>query len=128
MSDGCARDWSWASVPGPANRRSRAEREGSQNEHQFVVIRCYGPPYVPDRPLEQQPDWEAHRTFMNGLEVKGIVRLGGPLAEREDVLLILRARNQNEIERLLADDPRTKSGILSTVRVSRWELRIGEVG
>jgi uncharacterized protein len=97
-------------------------------EHLFAVMRRYGPPYVPGRPLEEQPDWEAHRTFMNRLEANGIVRLGGPLEEREDVLLILRARNKNEIERLLADDPWTKSRILSTVRISRWELRVGEVG
>jgi uncharacterized protein len=97
-------------------------------EHLFAVIRRYGPPCVPGRPLEEQFDWEAHRTFMNDLEAKGVVRLGGPLEEREDVLLILRAHNKNEVEQLLADDPWTKSGILSTARIARWELRIGEVG
>jgi hypothetical protein len=44
------------------------------------------------------------------------------------VLLIFRAKDKDEIERRLADDPWTRSGLLSTVRVSRWSLRIGEVG
>jgi uncharacterized protein YciI len=93
----------------------------------FVVIRRYGPPYEPDRPLEEQQDWEAHRMFMNALEAEGFARLGGPLEEREDVLLVFRAESNGEIERRLADDPWTKSGILSTARISRWNLRIGDV-
>ena len=49
----------------------------------FVVMRRYGPPYSPGRPLEEQQDWEAHRAFMNALEAEGVVRLGGPFEERE---------------------------------------------
>jgi uncharacterized protein YciI len=93
----------------------------------FVVMRRYGPPYSPGWPLEEQQDWEAHRAFMNALESEGVVRLGGPLEEREDVLLVFRANDIGEIERHLADDPWTRSGILSTTRISRWELRIGKV-
>jgi uncharacterized protein YciI len=96
-------------------------------QHLFVVMRRYGPPYAPSRPLEEQLDWEAHRAFMNALEAEGLVRLGGPLEEREDVLLIFRAADKEEIERRLANDPWTRSGLLSTMRISRWELRIGEV-
>jgi uncharacterized protein YciI len=96
-------------------------------QHLFVVIRRYGPPYASCLPLEEQQDWEAHRAFMSALEAEGLVRLGGPLEEREDVLLIFRAKDKAEIERRLADDPWTQSGILSTARISRWNLRIGEV-
>ena len=64
---------------------------------------------------------------MNALEAEGLVRLGGPLEEREDVLLVFRAREREEIERRLADDPWTRSGLLSTARISRWDLRIGAV-
>ena len=108
------------------------ERRNSQGaamvmKHLFVVIRTYGPPYARDLPLEEQQDWEPHRAFMNALQADGLVLLGGPLEEREDVLLILRARNKAEIERRLARDPWTKSGILSTTRISRWNLRIGRV-
>ena len=96
-------------------------------QHLFVVIRRYGPPHAHGLPLEEQQDWEAHRAFINALEAEGFVRLGGPLEEREEVLLIFRAENRTEIERRLADDPWRKSGILSTERISRWEVRIGEV-
>lgn len=96
-------------------------------QHLFLVVRRYGPAYAPSSPLEEQQDWQAHRAFMNTLEAEGLVRLGGPLEEREDVLLVFRAKEKEEIERRLADDPWTRSGLLSTVRISRWDLRIGTV-
>ena len=97
----------------------------------FVVMRRYGPPYMRGRPLEQQEDWDAHRVFMNALETRGVVRLGGPLEKREDVLLILRANDKEDIERQsLADDPWTRSGLLSTTRdfaqgAADWRRGVG---
>ena len=44
-----------------------------------MVIRRYGPPYDPQKPLEAQRDWEGHRLFMNALEAEGLARLAGPL-------------------------------------------------
>ena len=73
----------------------------------FMVIRRYGPPYDREKPLEAQPEWEAHQVFMNALEAKGVARLGGPLEGGDDVLLIFRAGNKDEIERDLAADPWT---------------------
>ena len=93
----------------------------------FAVIRRYGPPYDPQKPLEAQPEWEAHRVFMNQLEATGLARLAGPLEETAEVLLIFRAENKEEIDRRLKADPWTRSGILSTERILRWNLRLGEV-
>jgi uncharacterized protein YciI len=93
----------------------------------FMVIRRYGPPFDPEKPLEAQLDWEAHRVFMNALEAKGLARLAGPLEGTGEVLLIFRAENESEIEQCLTADPWTRSGILSTTRVARWNLRLGEL-
>jgi uncharacterized protein YciI len=93
----------------------------------FMVIRRYGGPYDPKVPLEKQADWEAHRVFMNALEARGLARLAGPLEGGEDVLLIFRAASGDAIERQLAADPWTRSGILSTIRIERWNLRLGQV-
>ena len=93
----------------------------------FAVIRRYGPPYDPQRPLEAQLDWEGHRVFMNALEAEGFVCLGGPLEGSGEVLLVFRAGDEQEIERRLAADPWTRSGILTTVSIRPWDLRIGSV-
>jgi hypothetical protein len=94
----------------------------------FVVIRRYGPPYDPAKPLEAQLDWEAHRVFMNALEAKGLARLAGKLEGTGEVLLVFRGENEREIEQCLAPDPWTRSGILTTTRLVRWNLRLGELG
>jgi uncharacterized protein YciI len=93
----------------------------------FMVIRRYGPPYDPKRLLEAQLDWEAHRVFMNAAEAEGLVRLAGPLDATGEVLLILRAVDNKEIDRRLAADPWTKSGILTTTRIVPWNLRVGNI-
>jgi uncharacterized protein YciI len=102
------------------------DREEAAMSRIFAVMRSYGPPYDRGQPLEQQRDWEAHRAFMNDLQAKGSVSLGGPLEEREDVLLIFRAEFREDVERILAGDPWTRSGILRTTRISGWDVRIGE--
>ena len=94
----------------------------------FVVIRRYGPPYDPQKPLEAQLDWEGHRLFMNALEAEGLARLAGPLEGTTEVLLVFRADSENEIDERLKADPWTRFGILSTSRIARWNLRLGEVG
>ncbi len=94
----------------------------------FVVMRRYGPPYDPQKPLEAQLDWEEHRIFMNALEAEGLARLGGPLEGTTEVLLVIRAESEDEIDARLRADPWTQSGILSTTRIVLWNLRIGEVG
>jgi hypothetical protein len=93
----------------------------------FVVIRRYGPPFDPQKPLEAQPEWEAHRVFMNALEAEGLARLAGPLEGNAEVLLVFRADSKEEIDQRLQADPWTQSGILATERVLRWNLRLGEV-
>jgi uncharacterized protein YciI len=75
----------------------------------------------------KQPEWEAHRVFMNQLETGGLARLAGPLEETAEVLLIFRAENKEEIERRFEADPWTQSGILSTERILQRNLRLGEV-
>ena len=92
-----------------------------------MVIRRYGPPYDAGRPLEAQLEWEEHRVFMNALAAEGLARLAGPLEGTGEVLLIFRAESEDEIERRLAADPWTQSGILTTVRIARWNLRLGAV-
>ncbi|MBV9813901.1 MAG: hypothetical protein JO326_14225 [Acetobacteraceae bacterium] len=93
----------------------------------FMVVRRYGPPFDPGKALEEQRGWEEHRVFMNRSEAAGRTRLAGPLEGGGDVLLIVRAESEAEVHRHLADDPWTASGILATVRVSRWQLRVGRV-
>ena len=78
--------------------------------------------------LGSPADWEGHRVFMNALEAEGLARFAGPLEGTTEVLLVFRADSENDIDERLMADPWTRSGILSTSRIARWNLRLGEVG
>ncbi|HTC10688.1 MAG TPA: hypothetical protein VK726_18135 [Acetobacteraceae bacterium] len=46
---------------------------------------------------------------------------------REDVLLVFRVDSADAVRVRLATDPWTQSGILTTTRMARWDLRLGHV-
>lgn len=92
----------------------------------FAVIRRRTERWDRQRPLEEQQGWRPHADFMNKLEDDGFALLAGPLEDgRDDVLLILRADSAERIDERLAGDPWTETGLLETVRVAPWSLRLG---
>jgi uncharacterized protein YciI len=93
----------------------------------FAVIRAQGSAWRPAVPLESQPDWDAHASFMNGLQKDGFILLGGPLDDTPEVLLIVRANTPAEIMERFAGDPWTTQGLLRISRISPWTLRLGSL-
>jgi uncharacterized protein YciI len=93
----------------------------------FAVIRARGPAWDHSRPLEGQPEWPAHATFMNGLKAEGFVVLGGPLEGTSEVLLIVRAENEAEVRSKLAADPWSANDLLRVARTAPWTLRLGSL-
>jgi uncharacterized protein YciI len=91
----------------------------------FAVVRTRGPRFNDARPLEDQEDWRAHADYMNVLVSDGFVVLGGPLVGSRDVLLIVRAEDERQVEARLAADCWTVKDLLRTVRISPWQLRLG---
>ncbi len=93
----------------------------------FAVIRGRGAAWQVSRSMEEQEDWKAHASFMNALEREGFVALGGPLEGSPDVLLIVRAKDPNEITERLSTDPWTTRDLLRLTRISPWNLRLGSL-
>ncbi len=91
----------------------------------FLVTRTHGARWRAERPLEEQAGWRAHADFINALEAKGWVVLGGPVHDTPDALLVVWAEGADEIRRVLAEDPWTKAELLNTSAVHPWEIRIG---
>ena len=88
----------------------------------FVVQRRSGPRYDPSRPLEEQSDWPAHATFMDGLVDAGFVVLGGPLADEHRVVLVVDAESEDAVRATLARDPWSESHLVVDT-VDRWKIR-----
>ena len=93
----------------------------------FAVIRTRGAGWHDGRPLEDQPDWTAHASFMNGLARDGSVILGGPLEGTPDVLLVIEAATADAVHTLLAGDPWSSNDLLRITRVVPWTLRLGRL-
>ena len=89
----------------------------------FVVQRRSGPRYDPSRPLEEQSDWPAHATFMDGLVDAGFVVRGGPLADEHRVVRVVDAESEDAVRATLARDPWSESHLVVDT-VDRWTIRL----
>jgi uncharacterized protein YciI len=89
----------------------------------FVVQRRSGPEYDPARPLEEQSDWPAHASFMDGLVDDGFIVLGGPLADEHRVAHVVEADSEEAIRATLARDPWSETH-LRVEAIDSWTLRL----
>ena len=93
-----------------------------------AVMRTRGPAWNDAAPMEAQVDWRAHADFMNALADHGVVLPGGPLAGTRDVLMVLQASDEAAIEARLAQDCWSAKGLLQTLWIRPWGLRLGSLG
>ena len=89
----------------------------------FVVVRRSGPQWDRSRPMEQQSDWPAHASFMDGLVDAGFVVLGGPLADEQRVVLAIEAQSEDAIRATLARDPWSETH-LRIDTIEPWTIRL----
>ena len=89
----------------------------------YLVERAKGPEYDHSRGRREQAGWDEHADFMDALAEEGFAFLGGPIGEGDgdNVLLVLKAGSEAEIEDRLAADPWTGT-ILVTVSVRPWSV------
>jgi len=89
----------------------------------FVVERRSGPRWDPSRPLEEQTDWPAHASFMDGLVEGGFVVLGGPLADEHRVVLAVEADSEDAVRATLARDPWSETHLVVD-SIDPWTIRL----
>lgn len=88
-----------------------------------VVINRSGPEWDPTRPLEEQSDWPAHASFMDGLVDDGFIVLGGPLGDEHRVVHAIEAVSEDEIRAILARDPWSETH-LRIAAIDPWTIRL----
>jgi uncharacterized protein YciI len=86
----------------------------------FLVFRDPGPAWVSRVPARQQPLWDEHAVFMDGLFEEGRIVLAGPYADYSRALIIVEARDAEEALAFFRDDPWEKAGILVASDVVEW--------
>jgi uncharacterized protein YciI len=89
----------------------------------FVMERRTGPQWDPSQPLEGQSGWRDHADFMNGLVERGVVVLGGPLADERRVILVVEAPSEDDVRASLAGDPWAGTHLV-VESVEAWTIRL----
>lgn len=89
----------------------------------LLTLRRSGPQWDPSKQLEEQSDWPAHATFMDGLVDDGFIVLGGPLADEHRVVLVVEAESEEAVRATLARDPWSGTHLVVDA-VDRWTIRL----
>ena len=89
----------------------------------LVVVTRSGPEWNPSLPLEEQSEWDAHASFMDGLAETGFIVLGGPLADEHRVVHAVEAESEDEIRATLARDPWSGTH-LEIDAIEPWTIRL----
>jgi uncharacterized protein YciI len=89
----------------------------------LVVLHHSGPEWDAARPLEEQSDWPAHASFMDGLVDAGFVILGGPLSDEHRVVHAVEAESEDAVRATLARDPWSETH-LQIASIDPWTIRL----
>jgi uncharacterized protein YciI len=87
----------------------------------FLVYQEHGGPWDWSRDLRDQNLFPEHAEFLDRLVEEGVIILGGPLDER-DVLLVVEAANADAVRAHFARDPWIENGMLTITAVRPWTI------
>ncbi len=93
----------------------------------FAIMIVHGPAWKPALAMEEQFDWHGHAGYLDSLHAEGFVVLGGPLEGTDDVLLIVRANDADEVRARFAWDSWHANDLLRITRIVPWQLRLGSL-
>jgi uncharacterized protein YciI len=71
----------------------------------LVVLHRSGPQWDPSQPLEGQSGWDEHAAYMDGLVERGLIVLGGPLADEHRVVHIAEGASEDAVRAAIERDP-----------------------
>lgn len=94
----------------------------------FLVSERRGGPWDWSKGLREQELFDEHAEFMDRLVDEGFVVLGGPLDER-DVLLVVESETETAVPARFMADPWIKNGMLTITGIRPWTILLkGRLG
>ncbi|MGJ7907784.1 YciI family protein [Actinopolyspora sp. H202] len=86
----------------------------------FVVHIRYGE----DRELLERVRPE-HRDYAKDLANRGVLLAGGPFVDGDGAMLVYEVPDRAELDRILAEDPYAREGVLGETTVREWKAVTG---
>jgi uncharacterized protein YciI len=88
----------------------------------FAVRLVHGPGWDSSRPIREQPGWDEHAAFMDGLVDGGFLILGGPVEDGAETLHAVEAADEKEVSARFAEDPWARAGLLQVGIIETWRF------
>jgi uncharacterized protein YciI len=85
-----------------------------------------GPTWTNGAP-DEQPGWDEHAEFIDGLIERGIFVMGGPLADNSGSLTLLENVREDEARELVLRDPFVANGVFVLEDVCAWNVWVDEL-
>ena len=98
--------------------------EWTQLKNTFIAVSSAGPNRDQSKDTREQRFWDEHAAFIDQLVDEGFILMGGPLVDEGGSLLIVNAKDENEVREKLKNDPWARHGILKLDSVKRWQIFI----
>jgi uncharacterized protein YciI len=94
----------------------------------FLAFSSAGPNRDFSKDTRAQPFWDEHAAFIDQLVADEFIFMGGPLVDesgmQQGALLIVNAKDENEVREKLKNDPWFTHGILKLESIRRWQIFI----
>jgi uncharacterized protein len=87
----------------------------------LLVYLQHGGPWDWSKDLRDQALFNEHAQFVDGLVDEGFIILGGPLNER-DVLLVVQREAEASVRSRFAADPWIENGMLTITAIRPWTI------
>lgn len=81
-----------------------------------------GGPWDWSRDMRDQDGWDGHAAYMDGIFEEGFLLLAGPIEGDRHTLWLVEAGSEGEIRKRMAEDPWAANGMLTPIRIERWDI------
>jgi uncharacterized protein YciI len=92
-----------------------------------VVVRFRAGPTWKGGPPEDQPGWDEHAAFVDGLIERRTFVMGGPFADYSGSMSLLEGVSEAEARELVAGDPFVANGVFVVEDVQAWNVYVDEL-
>ena len=90
----------------------------------FIVLSTAGVHRDLSKGAREQPFWDEHAAFIDGLVDEGFILMGGPLVDEGGGMLIVHADDEDAVRAKMSHDPWYHQQILDLVSIKRWDIFI----
>jgi uncharacterized protein YciI len=88
----------------------------------WVVRVERGGPWDWSKDMREQDGWDDHAAYMDAIFEQGWLLLAGPVEGGRETMWVVEAASEDEIRRRMKDDPWSPNGMLTPVRIERWDI------